>query len=76
MSQGMCLYDAQQRVVFANNRFAEIYGLTPDQVKPGTTPREILEARAANGTYSHPEARDFVDRVSRASRAPPRRSSG
>src|SRR5262249_44554047 len=47
MSQGMCLYDAQQRVVFANDRFAEIYGLTREQVKPGTTPRQILEARVA-----------------------------
>ena len=39
MSQGLCLYDAEQRVVIANSRFAEIYGLTPDQVKPGTTLR-------------------------------------
>ena len=50
MSQGMCLYDAQQRIVFANNRFAEIYGLTGEQVKPGTTLRQIFEARFARGT--------------------------
>ena len=28
MSQGLCLYDAEQRVMFANRRFAEIYGST------------------------------------------------
>ena len=49
MSQGMCLFDAEQRVVFANRRFAEIYGLDPEQVKPGTTLRQILEARVAKG---------------------------
>ena len=49
MSQGMCLYDAEQRIVFANCRYAEIYGLTPEQVKPGTTLRQIFEARVAGG---------------------------
>ncbi len=51
MSQGLCLFDAEQRVVFANRRFAEMYTLDPEQVKPGTTLRQILEARAAKGAY-------------------------
>ena len=51
MSQGMCLYDAQQRIVFANDRYAEIYGLTPEQAKPGTTLREVFAARAAQGAF-------------------------
>ena len=29
MSQGMCLYDAEQRIVFANGRYAEIYRADP-----------------------------------------------
>ena len=61
MSQGLCLFDAEQRVVLANGRYAEIYGLTPEQVKPGTTLRQILEARAANGVYNHIDAQKFVD---------------
>ena len=36
-----------QRVVVANARYAEIYRLREDQVKPGTTLREILQAREA-----------------------------
>ena len=47
MSQGMSLFDSEQRVVFANRRFAEIYGLAPEEVRPGTTLRQILTARAA-----------------------------
>ena len=37
--------------MFANDRYAEIYGLTPEQVKPGTTLRQIFEARAASGGF-------------------------
>ena len=55
--QGVCLFDADQRVVIANRRYAEIYGLTREQVKRGTTLRQILEARAANGVYDHIDAR-------------------
>jgi diguanylate cyclase (GGDEF)-like protein/PAS domain S-box-containing protein len=60
MSQGMCLYDAQQRIVFANNRYAEIYGLTPEQVKPGTTLRQVFEARVANGAHLGADGEKFV----------------
>ena len=60
MSQGMCLYDAQERIVFANNRFGAIYGLTPDQVKPGTTLRQIYEARAASRVVGDGEREKFV----------------
>lgn len=49
MSHGLCMYDAEKKVVVANNRFAELYGLTPEQVSPGTTQRQIIERRIANG---------------------------
>jgi diguanylate cyclase (GGDEF)-like protein len=62
MSQGLCLFDADQRVVLANGRYAEIYGLTTEQVKPGTTLRQILEVRAANGVYNHMDTERFVDK--------------
>jgi diguanylate cyclase (GGDEF)-like protein/PAS domain S-box-containing protein len=51
MSQGMCLYDAEQKIVFANRRYGEIYGLTPEQIKPGTSLEQVFAARAANGAY-------------------------
>jgi diguanylate cyclase (GGDEF)-like protein len=51
MSQGLCLFDPEQRVVIANARYAAIYRLTEDQVKPGTTLRQILEFRRENGTH-------------------------
>jgi diguanylate cyclase (GGDEF)-like protein/PAS domain S-box-containing protein len=60
MAQGLCLFDAEQRVVFANRQFAELYGLKPEQVKAGTTLREILAARAATGLYATIDGERFV----------------
>jgi diguanylate cyclase (GGDEF)-like protein/PAS domain S-box-containing protein len=60
MTQGLCLFDSEMRVVMANRRYAEIYGLWPSQVAPGQTLRDILEARAAKGHYSNMDAERFI----------------
>ncbi|HJU31408.1 MAG TPA: PAS-domain containing protein [Hyphomicrobiaceae bacterium] len=60
MSQGLCLFDAEQRVVFANRRFSEVYKLDPEAFKPGATLREILAARAASAVYGDIDAQKFV----------------
>ena len=41
MLQGLAMFDAEQRLIVCNKRYAEMYGLTPEQVKPGTTVRQI-----------------------------------
>jgi diguanylate cyclase (GGDEF)-like protein len=51
MSHGICLYDPDQRIVIANARYAEIYRLREDQVMPGMSVRDILQARIENGTH-------------------------
>jgi diguanylate cyclase (GGDEF)-like protein/PAS domain S-box-containing protein len=61
MSQGLCLFDREQRVVFANRRYAELYGLSPGEVQPGTTLREILTARAARGVYDNTDAAQSIE---------------
>jgi PAS domain-containing protein len=33
---GILIFDAKREVVFCNKRYMEIYGLSTDQVKPGT----------------------------------------
>jgi diguanylate cyclase (GGDEF)-like protein len=62
MSQGLCLFDADQRVVFANRRYAELYGLPAEQLRPGTTLAEIFAARIAKGVYAQGAARQMVDK--------------
>ncbi len=50
MAHGLSMFDRQQRLLVSNARYGELYGLTPGQIKPGTTLRSILDARVAAGT--------------------------
>jgi diguanylate cyclase (GGDEF)-like protein len=53
MSQGLCMLDGNLRVTVCNRRYLDIYGLSPDIVKPGVTMREIMEHSCALG--NHPD---------------------
>jgi diguanylate cyclase (GGDEF)-like protein len=50
MSQGLCMFDAEQKVVVSNARYGDIYHLDRDQIGPGTTLAQILEYRREKGT--------------------------
>ena len=52
MSQALLMFDASGRLVIANQRYTEMYGVSPALVKPGCTVRELLEHRKATGTFS------------------------
>lgn len=49
MSQGVCLFDSAGRISVRNNRFLEIYGLSPDAVPPGTSLAGLKEACISSG---------------------------
>jgi diguanylate cyclase (GGDEF)-like protein/PAS domain S-box-containing protein len=51
MSQGLCFFDAQNRLEVVNRRFFEIFGLSRDEIQPGTTFRKILELSVANQNH-------------------------
>jgi diguanylate cyclase (GGDEF)-like protein len=56
MSQGLIMLDAAGRLVLCNDRYRQMYRLTPDLLKPGCALLDILKHRAAHGTFSdHPE---------------------
>ncbi|MER8593684.1 PAS-domain containing protein [Mesorhizobium sp. M1182] len=50
ISQGICFFDAGERLILCNRRYAEIYRLAPEQLQPGAALREIVERRVAVGT--------------------------
>jgi len=60
MLQGLAMFDAEQRLIVCNRRYAEMYGLTAEQVRPGTTVRQIFEYRLANGFYHVKDSESFV----------------
>ncbi len=61
MSQGLAMFDAAQRVVLCNDRFALMYGMSPEEVRPGTALRDIVARRIANGIYAGADPVAYVD---------------
>ena len=56
MSQGLCMFDAGQRLVLCNHSYLKMYDLSPDVVKPGCTLRQLLQYRIKRGAFtSDPE---------------------
>jgi diguanylate cyclase (GGDEF)-like protein len=49
ISQGLCFFDGQRRLIVCNNRYATMYGLTPELVRRGTTLAQILDHRFTTG---------------------------
>jgi diguanylate cyclase (GGDEF)-like protein len=60
MSQGLCMFDARQRLVVCNSSYMQMYGLSPRLAVPGTTLAEILEHRVRNGIHGAKDPRDYV----------------
>ncbi len=51
ISQGLCVFDHHERLVICNKRYIEIYSLSDEISKPGTSLVDIFAFRAANGTF-------------------------
>ena len=49
ISQGLCFFDGQGRLIVCNSRYAHMYGLTDDMVRPGTRLQDIVEHRFRTG---------------------------
>ena len=55
MSQGLCLFDRNEKLILANRRFSEIYGLNADIVRPGVSFRDLLIAVMSQRTGEAPD---------------------
>jgi methyl-accepting chemotaxis protein len=52
MAQGLCMFDASERLVVCNSQYYNMYELTSADVKAGSTLTEVLAKRVAKGTFS------------------------
>jgi len=52
MSQGLAMFNEDQRLVVCNEKFLKLYGLPPELGRPGTSLVDILRARIVNGSFS------------------------
>ena len=50
LPQGVCVFDGQARLTVCNRRYADLYRLDVERMKPGTTWRAIVDLRLAAGT--------------------------
>jgi len=63
MTQGLCLFDSDKRLVVANNRFREMYDLPAELVAPGTPLPLILQHHADHGAKSDLTIDEHVERI-------------
>jgi diguanylate cyclase (GGDEF)-like protein/PAS domain S-box-containing protein len=68
MSQALLMFDRQARLLIHNKHYCEMYGLNPDEIKPGMYLQDMLRTREANNVYcGDPEAytRNIQDVIAR-----------
>jgi methyl-accepting chemotaxis protein len=52
MSQGLCMWSPSGRLILCNERYVQMYDLTPELARPGSTLREMIEHRINVGSFS------------------------
>jgi diguanylate cyclase (GGDEF)-like protein len=62
MSQGLCLFDANERLLFCNEQYLTIYGFDRTVVKPGISYREILDYAVEQGKHTNLKSEELYDR--------------
>jgi diguanylate cyclase (GGDEF)-like protein len=50
MTQGLCFFDGNERLIVCNRRYIDMYGLDPARVRPGVTLTEIVDMRYEAGS--------------------------
>jgi len=66
MAQGLCMFDASERLIVCNTQYYDMYGLTSADAKPGSTLSEVLARRVAKGTFSrdpHQYRNEFLTEI-------------
>jgi diguanylate cyclase (GGDEF)-like protein len=51
MTEGLCFFSGDQRLIICNERFVEMYGLRPGSVYPGMTLAEVIKLRHEAGYH-------------------------
>ncbi len=51
MAQGLCMFDADHRLIVCNRKYIDMYGFAADVVKPGISLRELIEHSIAIGNH-------------------------
>ena len=52
MPQGLCMYDGERRLIVCNRHYADLYGLSEEQTRPGTPFEAIIRHQVSIGNVS------------------------
>jgi len=63
MGQGLVMFDRHQRLVLCNQRYADMYGYAPEALKPGSTLRQILQARSERRVYPEEISNEYAEKL-------------
>jgi diguanylate cyclase (GGDEF)-like protein/PAS domain S-box-containing protein len=63
MPVGLCMFDQTERLIISNRRYAEMYGVAPERITPGTSLQTILRERVSAGTAATADPDDYVARA-------------
>ena len=63
MLQGLVMFDSDARLVVCNRRYLDMYGLSPDIVKPGCTLSELLKQRVAAGAFFAIDSEQYISEL-------------
>jgi diguanylate cyclase (GGDEF)-like protein len=66
MSHGLCMFDAERRIVIANARLPEVLHIDPKAVGPGTQVRRLLRESVRAGIFSIADLRRISADVKRS----------
>jgi signal transduction histidine kinase/AmiR/NasT family two-component response regulator len=61
VSEALGFYDREQRLIVCNNRYAEIFNLRPEAIRPGMTLREIIDLRYQAGSPPTMSSEEFYN---------------
>ena len=61
MAQGLCMFDAERRLVICNERYARMYELPAELTKPGTSHEAIIKHRVAHGILAGEKTASAAD---------------
>ncbi|WP_439372497.1 bifunctional diguanylate cyclase/phosphodiesterase [Bradyrhizobium sp. DASA03120] len=62
MTQGLLMFDQDERLIVCNRRYVEMYGLSPGVVKPGAYFRDVIQHRHNTGSF-HGDVDAYCDDV-------------
>lgn len=60
MSQGLCFFDEDQRLIVCNRQYLEVYDLDPELVRPGMKLNDIVQLRYSVGSAPKMPKQDYL----------------